>query len=428
MKFLQKNKNRAVFQVAAAVFIVAALHFVFMGFTGKHLFSSNPYNSYAKQCAAWLQGRLDLGQDYPWLELAVLGGKYYVSFPPFPSYLLLPFAVFFGENTPDSLLSFLVMLVGVAYAARIALRLQLPTYQCILLPVFLYCGSCVWQITVDGWVWFFAQNLSFTLTLMSLFYAISSAKARAVFCLCCAVGCRPFQIVYFPLLLLLLLQNTPGDTLLQKMHRVLFKPFAGYVPSILIAASYMLLNLLRFGSPVEFGHSYLPEFVRSEYGQFHWRYLLQNAPCLLRLPRLNATTGLLEPPKWDGMNVFLSFPILIWYLFVVLRSAQRRRQSGALAPRPNRWANRLIVCLAGLHTLLFLFHRTMGGAHFGNRYIADAMPAIFLAVCLAWQASRGKNHCGNGGEGRASQRVFYLLLLPGIVFHMLGVGFFYLNL
>ena len=44
------------------------------------------------QAQSWLEGRLDLGKDYPYLELAVFGGKYYVSFPPFPSYIMFPFA------------------------------------------------------------------------------------------------------------------------------------------------------------------------------------------------------------------------------------------------------------------------------------------------------------------------------------------------
>jgi hypothetical protein len=58
---------------------------VIAAFTGQWPWQSNPYNSYALQTDSWLKGRLDLGQDYPWLELAIYQGKYFVSFPPFPS-------------------------------------------------------------------------------------------------------------------------------------------------------------------------------------------------------------------------------------------------------------------------------------------------------------------------------------------------------
>ena len=42
--------------------------------TGKGLQDSTVYNSYALQADSWRQGRLDLGQDYPWLELAIYQG------------------------------------------------------------------------------------------------------------------------------------------------------------------------------------------------------------------------------------------------------------------------------------------------------------------------------------------------------------------
>ena len=59
---------------------------VIAAFTGQWPWQSNPYNSYALQTDSWLKGRLDLGQNYEWLELAIYQGKYFVSFPPFPSY------------------------------------------------------------------------------------------------------------------------------------------------------------------------------------------------------------------------------------------------------------------------------------------------------------------------------------------------------
>ena len=78
---------------------------VIAAFTGQWPWQSNPYNSYALQTDSWLKGRLDLGQDYPWLELAIYQGKYFVSFPPFPSYVLIPFVMIFGANTPDHLIA-----------------------------------------------------------------------------------------------------------------------------------------------------------------------------------------------------------------------------------------------------------------------------------------------------------------------------------
>ena len=45
-------------------------------FTGHWITEENPYRSYTLQACAWLDGRLDLGTDYPWLELAIYEGKF----------------------------------------------------------------------------------------------------------------------------------------------------------------------------------------------------------------------------------------------------------------------------------------------------------------------------------------------------------------
>ena len=48
------------------------------------------YYTYNLQALAWRNGKLCLDQDYPWLELAIYEGKYFVSFPPVPSVPLPP--------------------------------------------------------------------------------------------------------------------------------------------------------------------------------------------------------------------------------------------------------------------------------------------------------------------------------------------------
>ena len=83
--------------------------------TGKGPFDANVYNSYALQADSWRQGRLHLAENYSWLELAVYEGRYYVSFPPFPSYLLFPLTFLFGSQTPDNVILCLVITVTVIF-------------------------------------------------------------------------------------------------------------------------------------------------------------------------------------------------------------------------------------------------------------------------------------------------------------------------
>ena len=83
----KQRKYKQAMDVAALFLIVLAVHFVVAAFSGSWPWSSNSYNSYLLQTLSWLEGRLDLGQNYEWLELAIFEGKFFVSFPPFPSFV-----------------------------------------------------------------------------------------------------------------------------------------------------------------------------------------------------------------------------------------------------------------------------------------------------------------------------------------------------
>ena len=109
--------------------------------TGQWCWQANGYNSYALQADAWLKGQLDLGQDYPWLELAIYEGRYYVSFPPFPSFLLLPFAALFGTQTPDGIISLCFSLLGVWLCVNLARKTGQSPLQAVLLALCLYLGT-----------------------------------------------------------------------------------------------------------------------------------------------------------------------------------------------------------------------------------------------------------------------------------------------
>ena len=413
-----ESRKRQAGEVGLTILVVLLLHGLFWAFSDLDWNSPNPYNSYSKQCVAWLQGRLDLGQDYPWLELAVYQGKYYVSFPPFPSYVLLPFAAIWGENTPDGLVALLSVAVGTGYAWAIGTRCSLPVFQRMFLPVFLYGGTGVWQITVDGSVWFLAQNFALTLTLMSFYYGLQGRRGTAVFCLACAVGCRPFQLLYLPLVGYLLwkrLGECPGR---QRLRQLLWEKWWVYLPGLLLGISYMALNVLRFGNPFEFGHNYLPEFVHSSEGQFSLSYVGQNVSSLFRLPTWDRETGVVEFPYFNGMHIFLSFPIVLWYLY---RLAAVGR--GWLSPMAGGRALHLMAgCLLLVHLFCILCHKTMGGYHFGNRYLADLLPCLFLSLAALPQSQLSRK----GELFQISEGVFLQgLFLVGLLVNFCGVLVYY---
>ena len=86
------------------------------GRTGTDFFAHGPFDSYTRQALAWRDGRMMLDGEYPWLELAIFEGEYYVSFPPVPSVPMWVLSFFFGLETPDALMCLLYWLGGAACA------------------------------------------------------------------------------------------------------------------------------------------------------------------------------------------------------------------------------------------------------------------------------------------------------------------------
>ena len=84
--------------------VTAGMWLILDMLTGKSFFGPSPYNSYTLQALSWLHGHTWV-ENNEILELAIYEGRYYVSFPPLPSVVLLPFAALFGLTTPDNLLS-----------------------------------------------------------------------------------------------------------------------------------------------------------------------------------------------------------------------------------------------------------------------------------------------------------------------------------
>lgn len=353
---------------------VTAVFAVLWSFTGHWPWKAQPYNSYILQAQSWLQGRLDLGKDYPYLELAIFNNKYFVSFPPFPSYIMLPF-VMLGWDSCDSMIAFAISILGVVYTYKLtSLICKNSSKQFIALMTLLVTVGSNWLMTShNAWVWFIAQNMAFTLSIMSLYYALKNNAGLSLALWACAVGCRPLQAVFIPVLLYLIYKAHKSKNPTDRIFNIIKKRWTAAIPMLVIAISYMVLNYARFGNIAEFGHNYLPEFTRVTTGQFNKEYLLKNLPSLFRLP--SVSDGKLSFPMSDGMCMFIVSPIFISYIIYMIYSFINNK---------DRDLKLLIMALAVavIELFLIIFHKTMGGAHFGNRYTNDILPVIFLGTLL----------------------------------------------
>lgn len=353
----------------SAVLGVLVVMLVVASFTGQWPTRANAYNSYVLQANAWLEGRLDLGRDYSWLELAIVDGKYYVSFPPFPSYVLLPFAAIFRHNTPDNAIAWAVTVLGALYAVKLY-QMTRRDKRAAFWVLFLYLGTGYLFISMNAYVWFIAQTMCFTLSLMSLVHAKKGQGGIALACWACAVGCRPMAALYLPVLVWLLWQTKGPLT----FWRWVAKRWYWALPTLLIAGSYMALNQARFGNPLEFGHNYLPEFVRAENGQFSLSYFSKNLPLLLRLPGWDAERQRAIYFTGDTIAFWLIDPMYLCVGAAWVYGLVKRRSLPAAAMLP---------VMAVAHVFILCCHRTLGAWQFGNRYMVDMMPWLFYGL-MVW--------------------------------------------
>ncbi|MGI5899302.1 MAG: hypothetical protein ACOX8S_05175 [Christensenellales bacterium] len=371
-------------------------------FTGISPLEVNNYNSFSVQAESWLSGRLDV--DYmPWLEQAVFRGKYYISFPPLPSVVLLPLVLFFGANTPDNILCVIIAIAGALFAYKSALCLGKSPKGAFSWAFFVTGASNFLFISMSGWVWFMAQNLSFMFTMMSLYFALSKGAAGkrrgglSLFFLSCAVGCRPIQVVFFPVLFFLLYENNGFGTFIKDFA----VKWRWLLPSACVAIFLCALNYARFGSIFEFGHNYLPEFLESPKGQFSASYIPYNLFRSIRIFQYDYAR--ISFPTFDGFAFYLVMPIWLSCVFYSFR----RKTSRAFD-----W---LVIACIGINLLITCAHKTMGGWHFGCRYFIDATPFAYLLALKNSQSPR---------PGKLDR----ILITLGVLINIIGTIAFYNDL
>ncbi len=347
------------FIIAAALLVCA--YIVLYGVMDQGVASHSDYDSYTRQAQSWWEGRTYLPENVTWLELAEYNGHYYVSFPPFPSVVQFLLVPFFGLNTPDNLINTLFGLGAFVIVYRLLMRKGVSGLNATVIALLFTLGSNLFYLSATGWVWFSAQTQGFFFSALAVLLMDSRKKAVWAFaflCLGIAFACRPFNVVYAPLLLYLLyLRINDGRSVVVTLVRCI--PYV--LPLAAMGLAVAFYNYARFGSLFEFGHNYLPEFQAED--QFGLKYILPNFLEVLKLPGSADTFW----PQYNGTLFFLVNPA---YVLVAVSLARGRFSAKKLI---------YVLCLL-VHILVTLSHRTMGGWQFGSRYLVDMLPFMLVIV------------------------------------------------
>lgn len=359
-----------------------------------------PFNHFALLAEGWLRGRLDLGGPPPvhtqFNDFALFEEKFFVSFPPFPAVLLLPFVALFGsaDATPDGAI-FLV--VGAAAPAIFYLALaQLRAARRgaaspaaeradIILALALPFCTVFWFSAVQGTVWFAAHVVGVALASAYLWASVNARRpilAGAFLVLAFATRTPMALAAPFFLLELLARARTEQEEWPAAILAML-KPIGWFVLPITVGLfALCAYNQARFNDPFEFGHRHLQVVWRprmDKWGLFSLHYLGKNLGVALAGMPFFGDPSRARPTALQitghGLALWITSPFLLLALWRRPLPARQRLTYIALA---------VTAALIAIPDLLY--HNT-GWVQFGYRFSND-----FIVFVLAMLAIGRKKH------------------------------------
>jgi hypothetical protein len=291
----------------------------------------------------------------------------YMSFPPLPSLLMLPQVWVAGTRAHDVWFSIIFAAAVLPLLFATLRRLEPISKRSLaddLWLVALFAFGSVWCFSaVQGSVWYVAHVVGVFFTLA---YAHSSIEARrpvlAGLCLALATMSRTPCAFMFPLFLFEAWRMADGD------RRAFWRRFALFAaPIVPIAIAAAVYNQMRFGSPLEFGHSFLDVQQQQQvevHGLVNYHYFARNlAVAFTLLPEFPGTPWVRV--SGHGLAMWVTTPALLLLLWPKQRPPLHR----AL------W---LTVALVAIPTF---FYQNSGWVQFGYRFCLDYLP--FLVLLLA---------------------------------------------
>ncbi|HTN89264.1 MAG TPA: hypothetical protein VL242_36550 [Sorangium sp.] len=363
-------------RIALALYALVTL--VYALSSSREIFSAHtPYNHYALLAEAWLHGRLDLGGPPPAYaggnDFAVLGDRYYVSFPPFPAVLIAPLVKLAGsaERVRDG--QFFLAFAGVGPAVLfLALeklsasrRSRRTEAENVALALLFALGSVYWFSAVQGTVWFAAHVVGVALACIYLHCALDAAHPIAAG-LALGLGFATRTPLGFAAPLFLYEAIRAGHS----TPRALLRRLALFAaPAALVLSVLLWHNHARFGDAAEFGHRYLHIAWRARierWGLFSYHYLPRNLAVVLTSLPYTHVQGAPFQINAHGLALWATTPIYAW----------------ALWPRrtpPVFWA---LAATAAAVALPSLFYQNSGWIQFGYRFSNDFAPFLFAMIAV----------------------------------------------
>ncbi len=372
---------------AIGIYIVTTL--IYFITTGRRQLSAHtPFNHFALLADAWLHGRLDLGGPPPAYtgnnDFAVMDGRYFVSFPPFPALLILPAVQLAGgaERVRDA--QFFLWFAGIGPAVlflaleKIAAsgRSRRSLLENAALAGLFALGSVYWFSAVQGTVWFAAHVVGVALACGYLYCALDAAHpALAGLLLGLGFATRTPLGFAAPFFVCEALRASGARRGLHGLAaadaRALARRLAIFAaPAAAVLAILLWHNRARFGDAFEFGHRYLAIAWRpriERWGLFSYHYLGRNLGVVLTSLPYTGVEGAPFQINAHGLALWVTTPIYAWALWP-------RRTA------PMYWALAVTAAAVALPSLLY---QNSGWVQFGYRFSNDFAPFLFAMIAVS---------------------------------------------
>jgi hypothetical protein len=294
--------------------------------------------------------------------------KYYVSFPPMPAVLMMPFVAAVKYNFNDVLFTLLFAAANVLLMLILLERLTAlgknnrALRENIMLAILVGFGTSLFFSSVRGEVWFTALVIGFFFNVLFICFSLE-ARHPLLAGLMLAFGMATrtplaFACVFFAVELL----RTPGWGVRGR------KGLWFSAPILVVGGLLMAYNMARFDSPFEFGHTFLQDGQRPSvrnHGLFHFRFLNRNlSAALTNFPVFSENAPHVLVNR-HGLGIFVVTPAFLLLLW------------------PRQWKPVMTSAMAAIVAvgLPGFFYQNTGWAQFSYRFSIDFLP--YMAVLLA---------------------------------------------
>lgn len=354
-------------------------------------YQETPYNYFTRLAQSFLNGKLYLSENPVWLnELVPVDNKYYVVYPPMPALMLVPYQLFFENNTSQTSFAIFLGSINVALVYLLLKRLQFSLKTALLVAIFFGFGTNHWYLAIVGSSWFFAHIVALFFLLLALLETFGKRRLLLVgLFLGASFWSRTTVIFTLPFFYILFWKKFWPINKYNIFNLLLFN--LGVVFFIFLDFTY---NFSRFGnfSPL-IPYHLIPNLDKDPVfkdGFMSISFIPRHIEAiLLKLPKFEDKFPFLIPSLHSSAIWFTS-PALI-YIFKAKNSLLVKASWIAILTTLS-----VIVLWAGV-----------GYAQFGYRFAQDFMPFLLILTAL--------------GLGQKPTKLAYLLVGLSILVNFWGV-------